>query len=212
MALDNARTPRRASGELITITGEEGIGIVNFIFFRYDGGDVGDDRTIHPCFCAFVFSVPDKTNLVDAKINFRDDFGAVLLLGVVEVAKHHIGHYCVLITVDKLLFGSSNNTVDVDGDDLPTLSDKVEGRDGRGGEGASEDCGGFHSEILSGLCSVWFPIIRYEVTNFARPRFRGFGILPFVDHNYFYLFVTSLSKLFRDFLGFETMRKFKCFV
>ena len=154
MALDNARTPRRASGELITITGEEGIGIVNFIFFRYDGGDVGDDRTIHPCFCAFVFNVPDKTNLVDAEINFRDDFGAVLLLGVVEVVEHHIGHCCVLVTVYKLLLGSGDDTVDVDGDDLPALSDKIESWNSRGGEGASEDSGGFHGEILSGLSSV----------------------------------------------------------
>ena len=154
MALDNARTPRRASGELITITGEEGIGIVNFIFFRYDGGDVGDDRTIHPCFCAFVFNVPDKTNLVDAEINFRDDFGAVLLLGVVEVVEHHIGHCCVLVTVNKLLLGSGDDTVDVDGDDLPALSDKIESWNSRGGEGASEDSGGFHGEILSGLSSV----------------------------------------------------------
>ena len=130
---------------LIAIAGEEGIGIVNFIFFRDDGGDVGDDRTIHPRFCASVFGVPDKTNLVDAEINFRDDFGAVLLLGVVEVAKHHVGHCCVLVAVDKLLFGSSNDTVNVDRDDLPALSDKVESRDCRGGEGASEDCSGFHS-------------------------------------------------------------------
>ena len=190
MALDNARTPRRASGELITITGEEGIGIVNFIFFRYDGGDVGDDRTIHPCFCAFVFSVPDKTNLVDAEINFRDDFGAVFLLGVVEVAKHHIGHYCVLITVDKLLFGSSNNTVDVDGDDLPTLSDKVEGRDGRGGEGASEDCGGFHSRnpFWFMFCVVSHHQARSnQLRTTPFPGFRDFTIcrsqllLPFCD-------------------------------
>lgn len=145
MAFDNARTPRRANGELIAITGEEGIGIVNLVLFRDNGGDIGDDRAIHPRFCASVFSVPDETNLVDAEINFRDDFGAVLLLEVVEVAECHIGHCCVLVTVDNLLFGSSNGTVDVDGDDLPTLSDKVEGRDGRGGEGASEDSGGFHS-------------------------------------------------------------------
>ena len=134
---------------LIAIAGEEGIGIVNFIFFRDDGGDVGDDRTIHPRFCASVFGVPDKTNLVDAEINFRDDFGAVLLLGVVEVAKHHVGHCCVLITVDKLLFGSSDDTIDVDGLNLPTLANKVESWNGRGGERASEDCGGFHSEFLS---------------------------------------------------------------
>ena len=131
---------------LIAVTGEEGIGIVNFIFFRDDGGDVSDDRTIHPRFCASVFGVPDKTNLVDAEINFRDDFGAVLLLGVVEVAKHHVGHCCVLVAVDKLLLSRSNDTVDVDGDDLPALSDKVESGYGRGGEGASEDSGGFHGE------------------------------------------------------------------
>ena len=88
MALDNARTPQRANEELITIAGEEGIGTVNFIFFRDDGGNVGDNRAIHPRFRASAFGIPDKTNLVDAEINFRDDFGAVLLLGVVEVAKH----------------------------------------------------------------------------------------------------------------------------
>lgn len=43
-------------------------------------------------------------------------------------------------------------------------------------ENARENCGGFHGKFLSGLCSVWFPIIRYEVTNFARPHFWGFGI------------------------------------
>ena len=127
-----------------------------FVLFRDDGGDVGDDRAIHPRFCASVFSIPDKTDLVDAEINFRDDFGAVLLLGVVEVAKHHIRCCGVLVTVDKLLLGRSNDTVNVDGDDLPTLTNKVESGDGRCGEGASEDCGGFHNGILS---RVMFPAV-----------------------------------------------------
>lgn len=130
---------------LITVAGEEGIGTVSFIFFRDDGGDVGDDRTIHPRFRASVFGIPDKTNLVDTEINFRDDFGAVLLLGVVEVVEHHIGHCRVLVAADNLLLGSSDGTVDVDGDDLPTQTNKIESGDGRGGEGASEDSGGFHS-------------------------------------------------------------------
>ena len=145
MALDKARTPQRANEELITIAGEEGIGTVSFIFFRDDGGNVGDNRAIHPRFRASVFGIPDKTKLVDAEINFRDDFGAVLLLGVVDVVKHHIGHCCVLVAADNLLFGSNDDTVDVDGDDLPTQSNKVKSRNGRGGEGASEDSGGLHS-------------------------------------------------------------------
>ena len=139
---------------LITITGEEGIGTVNFIFFRDDGGDVGDNRAIHPRFRASVFGIPDKTNLVDAEINFRDDFGAVLLLRVVEIVEHHIGHCCVLVATDNLLFGSSNDTINVDRNDLPTQTNKIESGDGRGGESASEDSGGFHGEILSGLSSV----------------------------------------------------------
>ena len=141
---------------LIAVTGEEGIGIVNFIFFRDDGGDVSDDRTIHPRFCASVFGVPDKTNLVDAEINFRDDFGAVLLLGVIEIAEHHIRCRSFLVAVDKLLLSRSDDTVNVDGDDLPTLTNKIKSRNGRGGEGASEDSGGFHNGILS---RVVFPAV-----------------------------------------------------
>nr|DAV13301.1 MAG TPA: hypothetical protein [Caudoviricetes sp.] len=117
---------------------------VFFVFLRDNGGDVGDCRAIHKGLCTFVLCVPDKTDFIDAEIDLGNDFGSIFLLGIEKVAKHHIGHCSFLIAVDNLLLGSSNDTVDIDGNDLPTLTNKVKSRNGRGGEGSGKDGSGFH--------------------------------------------------------------------
>ena len=98
---------------------------VFFVFLRDNGGDIGDDRVMHLGFHGSGFRVPDKTNLVNTEVDFGDDLGTVFLIGIAKVVARHVGHCRVLVAVDNLLLGSSNDAVDVNKLNLPTLSDKV---------------------------------------------------------------------------------------
>nr|DAF48938.1 MAG TPA: hypothetical protein [Siphoviridae sp. ctnpt50] len=100
--------------------------VVFFSFFRDDGRNIGDCRTIHKCLCALVLCVPDKTDFINTEVDFGDIFDSVFLLGIEEITEHHIRCCSFLVAVDNLLLGSGDCAVDVDGLNLPTLTNEVE--------------------------------------------------------------------------------------